>query len=30
VLRWLETVSIPDVDVAGLTHRHLLRSAWMR
>ena len=26
VLRWLETVSIPDVDVAGLTHQHLLRS----
>lgn len=26
VLRWLEAVSIPDVDVAGLTHQHLLRS----
>ena len=26
VLRWLETVSIPDVDVASLTHQHLLRS----
>ena len=26
VLRWLETVSIPDVDVTGLTHQHLLRS----
>ena len=26
VLRWLETVSLPDVDVAGLTHQHLLRS----
>jgi len=26
VLRWLQTVSIPDVDVAGLTHQHLLRS----
>jgi transposase len=26
VLCWLETVSIPDVDVAGLTHQHLLRS----
>ena len=26
VLRWLETVSIPDVDVQGLTHQHLLRS----
>ena len=25
-LRWLETVSIPDVDVTGLTHQHLLRS----
>jgi len=26
VLRWMQTVSIPDVDVAGLTHQHLLRS----
>ena len=26
VLRWLETVSIPEVDTAGLTHQHLLRS----
>ena len=26
VLRWLETVSIPDVDVESLTHQHLLRS----
>jgi hypothetical protein len=26
VLRWLETVSLPDVDVADLTHQHLLRS----
>ena len=26
VLRWLETVSIPDVDAASLTHQHLLRS----
>ena len=26
VLRWLETVSIPDLDVASLTHQHLLRS----
>ena len=26
VLRWLETVSIPDVDTASLTHQHLLRS----
>ena len=26
VLRWLETVSIPDVDVQSLTHQHLLRS----
>ena len=31
---WLETVSIPDVDVEGLTHQHLLRSmvgdsAWL-
>ena len=28
VLRWLETVSIPDVDVASLTHQHLLRSMY--
>ena len=26
VLRWLETVSIPEVDGASLTHQHLLRS----
>ena len=26
VLRWLETVSIPDVEVQSLTHQHLLRS----
>jgi transposase len=26
VLRWLETVSIPDVDVERLTHQQLLRS----
>ncbi len=26
VLRWLETVSIPDVDVESLSHQHLLRS----
>lgn len=26
VLRWLETVSLPGVDTAGLTHQHLLRS----
>ncbi len=26
VLRWLETVSLPEVDVASLTHQHLLRS----
>jgi transposase len=26
VLRWLETVSIPEVDTAALTHQHLLRS----
>ena len=26
VLRWLETVSLPEVDSASLTHQHLLRS----
>ena len=26
VLRWLETVSVPEVDTASLTHQHLLRS----
>jgi len=26
VLRWLETVSLPGVDTASLTHQHLLRS----
>ena len=26
LLRWLETVSIPEVDTAALTHQHLLRS----
>ena len=26
VLRWLQTVSMPGVDVAALTHQHLLRS----
>ncbi len=26
VLRWLETVSLPDVDVPGVTHQQLLRS----
>ena len=26
VLRWLETVNMPDVDTAAMTHQHLLRS----
>ena len=26
VLRWLQTVSMPQIDVAALTHQHLLRS----
>ena len=26
VLRWLETISLPEVDTASLTHQHLLRS----
>jgi len=26
VLRWLETVAMPDVDVASVSHQHLLRS----
>ena len=26
VLRWLETVSLPEVDSAAMTHQHLLRS----
>jgi len=26
VLRWLQTVSMPQVDTAALTHQHLLRS----
>lgn len=26
VLRWLETVSLPEVDAASLSHQHLLRS----
>jgi transposase len=26
VLRWLETVSLPEVDTAAMTHQHLLRS----
>ena len=26
VLRWLQTVSMPDIDVAKLSHQHLLRS----
>jgi len=26
VLRWLESVSMPEVDTAALTHQHLLRS----
>ena len=26
VLRWLQTVALPDVDVKALTHQHLLRS----
>ena len=26
VLRWLQTVSIPEVDAAALTHQQLLRS----
>jgi len=26
VLRWLQTVSMPGIDVAKLTHQHLLRS----
>lgn len=26
VLRWLETVSIPEIDTGSLTHQHLLRS----
>lgn len=26
VLRWLQTVALPDMDVKALTHQHLLRS----
>ncbi|MDP3425068.1 MAG: IS1634 family transposase [Burkholderiaceae bacterium] len=26
VLRWLQTVSMPDIDASALTHQHLLRS----
>lgn len=26
VLRWLETVAMPDIDVGAVTHQHLLRS----
>lgn len=26
VLRWLETVALPDVEVKAITHQHLLRS----
>ena len=26
VLRWLETVAMPDIDVESITHQHLLRS----
>ena len=26
MLRWLETVSIPEVDTVSLTHQQLLRS----
>jgi len=26
VLRWLETVAMPDLDAASVTHQHLLRS----
>ena len=26
VLRWLETVSLPEVNTAAMTHQHLLRS----
>ena len=26
VLRWLETVSLPEVDTVAMTHQHLLRS----
>ena len=26
VLRWLQTVALPDIDVKTLTHQHLLRS----
>jgi transposase len=26
VLRWLQTVALPDIDVEELTHQHLLRS----
>ncbi len=26
VLRWLQTVALPDIDVKALTHQHLLRS----
>ena len=26
VLRWLETVSLPEVDAVAMTHQHLLRS----
>lgn len=26
VLRWLQTVAMPGIDAAGLTHQHLLRS----
>ena len=26
VLRWLETVALPDIDIRAVTHQHLLRS----
>lgn len=26
VLRWLETVAMPGMDIAGITHQHLLRA----
>lgn len=29
VLRWLETVSLPEVNTTAMTHQHLL-AAWMR
>jgi hypothetical protein len=26
VLRWLQTLALPDIEVQALTHQHLLRS----